>query len=146
MFPLFPAPRVDPFLPLQSQQRGFSVPFFCCYMSSDWPLLPSSSTFFFLFRVAPTTYGSSEPQLPAHTTVTATRDLSHVCDLHHSSQILNPLKEARDRTRILMDTSQICFHWATMGTPPSSTFKVLCDYTGLTQKVQAKVHILIPFI
>ena len=39
------------------------------------------------------------------------RDLSHICDLHHSPprqcQILNPLSEARDRTRILMDTSQI---------------------------------------
>ena len=38
-------------------------------------------------------------QLPAYTTATATRDLSHICDLHHSSQqrqILNPLVEARD--------------------------------------------------
>ena len=46
--------------------------------------------------------------------------LSHVCNLHHSSrqfQILNPLSEARDWTCILMDTSQICFHWATMETP-----------------------------
>ena len=47
-------------------------------------------------------------------------DLSCICDLHHSSQqhrILNPLSKARDQTYILMDTSQICFHWATMGTP-----------------------------
>ena len=27
-----------------------------------------------------------ELQLPAYTTATATRDLSHVCELHHSSQ------------------------------------------------------------
>ena len=36
-----------------------------------------------------------------------------VCDLHHSSQqpwIPNPLSEARDRTRILMDTSQVLTH------------------------------------
>ena len=36
--------------------------------------------------------------LLAYTTVTATRDPSHVFDLHHSSQpcrILNPLSEAR---------------------------------------------------
>ena len=40
--------------------------------------------------------------------------------LHYSSwqrQILNPLREARDRTRVLMDTSCICYHWATTGTP-----------------------------
>ena len=40
-----------------------------------------------------------EVQPPAYTTATATWDLSHVCDLHHSSwqrQILNPLSEVRD--------------------------------------------------
>ena len=37
--------------------------------------------------------------LPAYTTATATWDLSHICNLHHSSQqhrILNPLSRARD--------------------------------------------------
>ena len=51
-----------------------------------------------------------ELQLPAYATATATRDLSHVCDLQHSSwqrQILNPLKEARDRTCNLMVTSRV---------------------------------------
>ena len=49
----------------------------------------------------------SELQWPVYTT--ATRDLSLICDLHHSSQqsqILKPMSEARDRTHILMDTSQ----------------------------------------
>ena len=53
-----------------------------------------------------------ELQLPAYTTATATWDPSRVCDLYHSSwqrQILNPLSEAGDRTRILMDTSQVCY-------------------------------------
>ena len=39
---------------------------------------------------------------------TAVQDLSHVCDLHYSSQqgqILNPLSGARDQTQVLMDTS-----------------------------------------
>ena len=52
----------------------------------------------------------SELQLPVYTTATAIRDLSCLCDLHHSSQqrqILNPLSEARDRTPILMDTSYV---------------------------------------
>ena len=48
-----------------------------------------------------------ELQLPVYTTATATRDLSCICDLHHSSRqhwILNSLSEARDRTNILKDT------------------------------------------
>ena len=51
-----------------------------------------------------------ELQLLACTTVTALWDLSHVCNLHHSSQqclILNPLGEARNGTCLLMDASQI---------------------------------------
>ena len=52
----------------------------------------------------------SELQLPEYTTATATSDLSHICDLHHSSwqcRILNPLSEARDRTRVLTDASWV---------------------------------------
>ena len=50
----------------------------------------------------------SELRLPAYTTATATAtwDLSSICDLQHSSrqcQVPNPLREARDWTRILMD-------------------------------------------
>ena len=48
----------------------------------------------------------SELQLPAYPIAAATRDLSHVCDLQHSSQqhwILKPLTGARDRTRVLTD-------------------------------------------
>ena len=52
----------------------------------------------------------SEPQLPAYTTAMAMMDLSHICDLYCSlrqCQILNPLREARDRTHILMHTSRV---------------------------------------
>ena len=61
--------------------------------------------------------------LLAYARAIATPDLSRVCDLYHSSwqrQILNLLSEARDWTCVLMDTSQIQFHWATMGTPRDS--------------------------
>ena len=54
-----------------------------------------------------------ELQLPTYTTATATWELSHICDLHHSSQqhrILNPPSKARDRTCDLMVPSWICFH------------------------------------
>ena len=64
----------------------------------------------------------SEQQLLAFTTATGMQDLSHICDLLHSLQqcrIPDPLREARDQTRVLMDTSQICFYCTTMGTPRS---------------------------
>ena len=52
----------------------------------------------------------SELQLLAYATATATWDPRHVCDLHHSSwqrQIPDPLSEARNLTRILMDPSRL---------------------------------------
>ena len=60
----------------------------------------------------------SKLQLPAY--ATATQDLSCIYNLPHRSQqhqIFNPLSEARDWTHVLMDTSQVHFCWATMGTP-----------------------------
>ena len=61
-----------------------------------------------------------ELQLPAYTTARAKWDLSPICDLYNSSQkcqIPDPLRQARDRTWIHMDTSLIRFHCTTMGTP-----------------------------
>ena len=66
----------------------------------------------------------SQLEMSAYTTATATRDLSHICELHHSSWkrwILNPLSEAKDPTCVLMDASQILFLWATTGTPGKLT-------------------------
>ena len=85
--------------------------------------LPSFFFFFFfwLFRATPMAYGSSQAKGQtgaAYTTATETPNLSCVCDLPHSSwhhRILHPLSEARDRT--LLDTSWVCFCWATVWTP-----------------------------
>ena len=55
-------------------------------------------------------------QLPAHATATAMPDPGCICDLHHSSgqhRILNPMHWARDRTGVLMDTTQVHHCWAT---------------------------------
>ena len=51
-----------------------------------------------------------ELQLPAYSTATATWNLSHVFNLHHSSRqcrILKPLSEARDRTFIFLDSNWV---------------------------------------
>ena len=72
-------------------------------------------------------------QLPAFTM--AIRNLSCICDLHHSSWqhcIPDPLSEARDQTCVLMDTSQICFRYTTVGTPVSHILKLFsCDKNSL---------------
>ena len=92
------------------------TPLFTFTWESRWNLYPPVywDTFFLWPQVqhteAPRLGVQSELQLPAYTTATLTRDLSHICDLHHSSrqcQILNLLSRARDQTPILMDTSGV---------------------------------------
>ena len=87
---------------------------------------PSNAVDYFFFRATPMAYEVPQPgveselQLPAYTTATATWEPSLNCNLHHSSQkhwILNLLSKDRDRTCILMDTSQVCYHRATTRTP-----------------------------
>ena len=74
--------------------------------------------FFFFLRATPEAYGGSQARgqigavATSLATATAVPDPSCICDLHQSSQkrwILNPLSEARDRTCVLMDTSQTHF-------------------------------------
>ena len=87
---------------------------------------------FCLFRVVPATYGGSQArgQIGAaaaglHQSHSNTR--SELClRLHHSlwqRPILNPLSEARDRTRNLMVPSWIHFCCATVGTPKRLNLK-----------------------
>ena len=72
--------------------------------------------FFCLFSAAPMACGGSQARgpigavAPAYTTATAIWGVSCICSLHHSSwqrQILNPLSEARDQTRVFMDASRV---------------------------------------
>ena len=73
-----------------------------------------------------------ELQLPANTTATAMWDPNHICNLCHSSwqyHIPNPLREARDRTLILMQTSQICFRCAITGIPMFNCFEKQPDFS-----------------
>ena len=80
-------------------------------------------TFSFIIFL-PAAYRSSrlavelELQLPAHATATAMPDLSHICDLPHSSQqcqILNPLSKARGQTHNLMVPNRTRIHCAMTG-------------------------------
>ena len=107
--------------------------------------------YFLLFRAETTAYGSpwlgvkSELQVLAHARAIATRDPSHICNLHRSSRqhrILNPLSEARDQTCIFMDASRIHFHCTTMGTPEKRFLKI----KGEVVMVCNTVHHHLPFI
>ena len=81
---------------------------------------PNKNLFFFFFffflwshqrhMEVPRLGVESKLQLPAYTAAIAMKNLSHVYDLHHSSQqrwILDPLIEARDQTHVLMDASPV---------------------------------------
>ena len=89
----------------------------------------SLSLFFYcLFSAAPMAHGGSQARGQIRAAAIglcqchSNPDPSPVCKVHSSQQCqtLNPLLEDRDRTCILMDTSQIRFHCATKGTPPPS--------------------------
>ena len=60
----------------------------------------------------------SELQLLAYITATATQNLSCICDQSSwQCRFPNPLSKAWDQTHVLMDTSQVRFHCATIAAP-----------------------------
>ena len=128
-----PAKKNLNFLKITFKER---IKFICSKLT-----IPVSTCFcccFVFFRAALTTHRCSQDRGQNGTAAAglchshrAMGDLSHVCDLHHSSQwrqIPYPLMEARDQTCILMDTSRVCYRWAIAGTPTVSTFVYLCVY------------------
>ena len=66
-----------------------------------------------LFRTTFAAYGGSQARGQIRASLHhshSNEGSSRFCNLHHSSRqrrIINPLSEARDRTRILMDPSQV---------------------------------------
>ena len=64
---------------------------------------------FFIFRATSAAYGGYQRlNWTCSCWPTPEPQQHHIWDLHHSSQqsrILNPMSEARDRTRILVDTT-----------------------------------------
>ena len=81
-------------------------------------LLSITSIFFHLFRDTPMAYGRYQVRGQIEATAASLRYCSQQC------QILNPLREAKDRSSILMHTSQVCYCWATTGTPITNIFNV----------------------
>ena len=116
--------------PLKKGKKKTSLSFFFSLLRKTNQMLWKhiiKTKFFFVFlgphpwhMEVPRLRVKLELKLPAYTTATATQDLSHVCDLHHSSQhrwIINPLIKARNWIHILMDISWVCYCWTTTGTP-----------------------------
>ena len=104
----------------------------CYYHTFQKDQLSLEGILFCLFRATPVAYGVSQARgriratavglchSHSNTTATAAQDSSCIYDLHHSSGpcwILNPLGKVRDPICVLMDSSQIHFGWAMMGTP-----------------------------
>ena len=120
--------------------------------SCEYQTSQNSCLFFFVFlgphvhQIEVSRLGLKlELQLPAYTIGTATQDPSHICNPYHASQqywILNPLSKAKDWTRIFMDTSRVCYHWATTETlkfsfkrvSSSDTMKAQGDYFQVAQE------------
>ena len=103
---------------------------FLCFSNKPFILFLFFALFFFprlhpWHMEVPRLGVESELQPPAYTIATATPDLGHVCNLHHSPRrccILTPLSEARDRTHNLMVPSWIHFRCAMTGTPSLSFY------------------------
>ena len=103
------------------------TPTICIYERST-KVFGSLFLFLFLFRAIPEACGGSQARgrigaaAARHNQSHDNVGPKHVCNLYHSSWqhwILNPLSKARNQTHILIDTSRVHYHWATMGTPGS---------------------------
>ena len=107
----------------KEKKRKYQIPT-ACFNSVRLHILFFSFLFCFLMpkqrhMEIPSLEVKWELQLEAYTTAPATWDRSCVCDLHHSLRqpwIPDPLREARDQTCLLADTSQVRFHCAARGT------------------------------
>ena len=90
-----------------------------CYMNSKLTFFNFCLFFFFFPPSGPHPRHMGVPRLGIQLELqllvyaTATPDPSRVCNLRHTSWqcwIVNPLSEARDRTRVVVKTSQVHYH------------------------------------
>ena len=121
-----------------------------------WFFFLSFFFFFFFFfglcKATPTAFGSAQARdriraeaASLHHSHSSTGSKPHLQPTHSSQQcqIHNPLVKARGWTLVLMDTSQVHYHWATTGTP---FFLFLLNYSWFTILCWFQVFIkVIPF-
>ena len=108
---------------------------FLISFSDLWlPVYRNAAFFFFFFlKAAPAAYGNSQARgrigaaaaglCRSHSNTKSELHLQPTQQLE-ATPILNLLSRARDWTHILLDTSQIRYHWATVGTLKCSWFFV----------------------
>ena len=135
--------------PGQTSKTGTNVWLsYSLHLGKELPFVLFFFFFFLPYRATPMANGGSQARGWIGAAAAglrhsiATRGLSHVCDLHHSSwqcQILNLLSETRDRTRILMDTSQLHFHCTAVELPHLSF-----DHSGPAAVCSATCFIALP--
>ena len=123
----------------QSIDFKYIFPHYCfCHIhylsvpAEKLPIDPARFTAFLLcFGAAPTAYGGSQARGRIGVAPASLRHSHNDTRskpglwLHHSSQqhqILNPLSETMEWTHVLMDTSWVCYRWATMATPRVTAF------------------------
>ena len=110
--------------------KNFLYHFWWCRSSGCWQQNSLSFFFvclFYLFRATSMTYGICQARgwmgaiaaglHHSHSNVVSEPYLQPTPHSSWQHWILNPLSRVRDWTCILMDTSQACDHWATMGIP-----------------------------
>ena len=96
---------------------------------------------FCFFRATPAAYGSSHARsrmgaaVEAYATATVTGIWARARATAYAAacwqcQILIPLSEARNQTRVLMDTSGFLTYWATTGTPCQA---LLCSLAWISK-------------
>ena len=81
--------------------------------------------YFLLFRATPLAYGGSQARGPIRATAAGSQYSQHQIQAwsatyttaHWNTGSFNPLSKAGNQTCVVMDASQIRFHWATTGTP-----------------------------
>ena len=103
--------------------------------------------FIYLLRTAHVAYVSSQARGWDRATAASLRHSNAGSEPHllHSSLqqrwILNLLREARDQTHILMDTSQVLNQWATTGTPKRCLFHSCALMFALVLSLLCSVHV-----
>ena len=119
----------------------------CC--SRKYPMSLFVCLFVFaFFKAACLAYGSSQAtgynqRSSRQPTANPQQSRIQAAPANYRSPILKPLNEARDQTLVFMDTSQVHYHSATMGTYPFFCIKEY-SYNMTPASLTCKLELRIP--